>query len=709
MSADSVRSRLCRWIRYATISAAAIAALVIVLRFVYTTSRVETGWSLVADRWRSGTIGQFYSCEPVPNREPPEQAEYWLPETERIVAGSPPSARLAMGAAWVLDSPAPGFRGKHVEPPPVPMLPPTLASTEQAERVFEERCAAKCLEFAKRAVEAKPANLAWRRMRALLLMSCHFTGGADAHAPRTADWEEVLDEAAKHDPDNALYDYLAALNHWRAGGDYDWTSSTPTSSNGAYVLTVSDEKRFASGVARFEKGQKKKFLAFGEAGLSAVVEFLARSGLTLHEQTGVLRGSLCVMRPLRLIIDLTRWQMVRADDRASAGEPAEALKLLNERARVLDQVAAAGEWTADDLNFRSRRQQGPWRAVELAQANAELATSEELDRFARECRDAILQYKICQESARRAAKPAPPPPSPIELLESSFLASAPESIGVLALLGLLGWLMARWAGEGVEPERLLAAWQHGLAWLAAFGASFVVLGMAPAELVSRETQRKAAAAIVVGAVLQVGWLLWRTRFRFSLRAAFVAVFVCAVLCLPLAALHRQGVFDDLDSLAIPPVGAGNLDAATLQAAVKIPPQSWTAAAWQWLLHSGALFAALACPLLAAVWSALRRIGGKQSDDRRTARAWWSALFRDAARSALALAALLLLVDLTLIPKSLLRTQREYNEITQFFRAPRGSYDDFRKAIRAVEDDKAAMDGLRASVDREMVELLKPNH
>lgn len=700
MSADAFRFRACCWFKRAAASAGVVAALAIVSRFVYTASQVETGWLLIADRWLGGTIGQFYSYEPVPNREPPEQAAYWLPETERIVAGSPPSARLAMGAAWVLDSPAPGFRGKHVEPPPVPMLPPTLAKTEQAERAFEERCAAKCLDFARQATDAEPANLAWRRMRALLLMSCRFTAGAGAHAPRTADWEEILDEAARHDPDNALYDYLAALNHWNASGDYDW--------NVAYVITVKDDARFASGVARFEQGQKKKFLAFGEAGLPAIVEFLERSGLTLHEQAGVLRGTLCVMRPLRLIIDLTRWQMARADDRAAAGEPSKALELLDQRSRVLDQAAAAREWTADDLNVRSRRQQGPLRAVELAQANAELATREELDRYVRDCRAAILQNKVWQEAARRAAKPAPPPSSSADLLQSSLLVSAPESVAVLLLVGLLGWLLARWAGEGAEPDKLIAAWQHGLTWLAAFSASFVVLGMAPAEQIRRETQRKAAAAIVVGAVLFIGWLLWRTRFRFSLRAAFVAVFVCAVMCLPLAGLHRQGVFNDLESLAVPPKGGANLDAATLQAVVKIPPQSWNSAAWQWLLHSGALFAALVCPLLAAAWSALRRIGRKPSEERRSSRAWWSALFRDAGRSALALAALLLLVDFALLPKSLLRTQREYDEIAQFFRDPRGSYDDFRKALGAVENDKNAMDGFQETVDREMAELLKPS-
>ena len=708
MSADAIRSRSRRWIKCAAGLITAIAALVVVSRYVYTVSQIDTGWSMVAQRWLAGTVGQFHPEEPVANREPPEQAAFWLPEAERTLAGPDSSARLAMGAAWVLDSPAPGFRAKHLEPPPVPMLPPSLANTAQAERAFEERCAPKCLEFAKRASNAKPANLDWWRMRALLLMSCRFGGDADAHAPRTADWEEILDEAARCDSDNALYDYLAAINDWNAGGDYEWAATTPASSDGGYVLTVSDEERFASGVARFKQGQKKKFLAFGEAGLSAIVEFLARSRRTLAEQARVIRGSLCVMRPLRLIIDLTRLQMARADDRAAAGAPAEALRLLKQRLEVLDQVEAAGEWTANDLILPAIRQQTLWRMVQLVESHQDLATPEEHSELVRDCRAAILQYKILQEAASRAAKPASAPLSLRDLIESSFLVSTPESVGVLVLVGLLGWLTARWAGEGAEPDKLLAAWQHTIAWVAAWSASFVVLGMAPAELISRETQRKAAAAIVVGAALFIGWLLWRAQFRFSLRAAFVAVFVCAVLCMPLAALYRQGVFNDPEWLAIPPKGAANLDAATLQGAMKIPPQSWTAAVWQWLLHSGAFFGAVACPLLAAVWSALRRAGDKDSEGRRSSCAWWSALFRDASRSAVALAAVLLLVDFALVPTSLIRAQRQYEEVTKFFRDPHGSYDDFREAIRAVENDKAALGGLQAAVDSEMAELLKPN-
>ncbi|HEV7223779.1 MAG TPA: hypothetical protein VGN42_13820 [Pirellulales bacterium] len=705
MSADAIRSRC---FKHVIGSGAAIAVLIVVSRFVYIVSQIDTGWSMVAERWLAGTVGQFHPQQPVANREPPEQAAYWLSETDRIFARSETPARPAMGAAWVLDAPAPGFRSKHLEPPLVPMFPPTVANTEKTEREFEERCGLKCLELAKRATDAEPANLDGWRMRALLTANFRLGGDAFGRAPRSANWAAVLDEAARHDPDNALYDYLAALNDWRASADYGAAPAESSAEGISCVLAVRDAKRFASGVARFDQGRQKKFVAFGESGLSAIVDFLARSRLTLADQAGVIRGSLCVLRPQMLIVDLMRWQMARSDDVAAAGDPAEALSLLKQRLHVLDQIEVAGEWTADELILQAFRQQTLCRMVQLAEAEQELTTPEERSALVRDCRAAILRDKTWNEAARRAAKPPPAAPSPCDLIKSSFLISTPECVGLMLLGGLLGWLASGMLGHADEQLKLLAIWQHAVAWLAAWSASFAVQGMAPAGLISPETQRKVAIVVLVGAVLFVSWLLWRSRFRFSLRAAFVAVFVCAVLCMPLAALYRQGVFNDLESLAVPPKGAANLDAATVQGVLQIPPQSWAAAVWQWLLHSGCFFGALACPLLAAVWSALRRAGGKDSEGSCSSRAWWSALFRDASRSALALAVVLLVVDFALVPSSLIRVERQYEEITQFFRDPRGSYDDFRKAIRAVEGDKAALDNFQGAIDREMAVQSKPS-
>ncbi len=685
---------------------AALIAFAVAARFVDTVSRIDTGWLLVAEQWKAGTIDSLYPEEAVANREPPEQADYWLRETDRILAESETSARLAMGAAWILDAPAQGFKAKHLQTPQLPMLPPTLENTERLEQVFEARCGPRCLELARRGVELEPANVDWRRMQALLTVRS--PSSSFRQEARTNQWVELLDEAARRDRDNALYDYLAALFLWSTSADYQPAPTTSTSTI-SYSISVHAPQQFTAGVARFEQGQKKKFLAVGEAGLSAIVGFLSRSRLTIAGQDKVASGSNCVLRAQSLIIALMRWQMARSDHRAVAGDAAEALTLAEQRLRLLDQIEAAGEWTANDLNYEAYRQQTFRRMVELSQENEGLLTAKARDDLVRNWRQAMVRYRVRQAAAQLAAKPPAAPLTIVDFLAASVLALAPTSMVILLCVGVLCWSAALALGRGEQCARPLPAWQHPIAWGIAWSASFAVLGMAPAEFVSRETQCWLALTLIAFLPAMVfGLLLWRSRFRFSLRAAFVAMFVCAVLCLPWAELARRAMLRGaVQPLLIPPLGAENLDAATWLRMARVAPQSWTAAAWQWLMHWGPWYAAIECPLLVAAWSALRRTAGGGQAARVPGCAWWSVVVRDAGRSAFALAALLLLLHLTILPKVLLRIERHYDEVTQFFLDPHGSYDGFREQIKIVERDAVSMKGFQQAADAEIAALRSP--
>jgi hypothetical protein len=425
-----------RRLKQAPTAIVAFAALAITARFIYEISQIEAGWSTAVARWHTATFRRLTSAsEFVSLREPPEQADYWLAEVDRIVSGPGDAARLAMGAASILDAPAQGYVATRLGPAVFPGLQKlAFAGIERAEAVFESRCRAKCLELAKRATDLQPANVNWWRMRAMLTFGLAIDGTRE-QVPRTGEWQTVLAEAASHDPDNALYDYLAAIHLWRASSD--------------------------------------------------------------------------------------------------------------------DHVA---------------------------------------------------------------------PPA--------------------------------------------------------------------------------------GGLMFVGFLLWRARFRFTLRAAFIMVFVCAVLCVPLAALHEEGALDDLSaSLRILPVGVGAWDAATLQNRLGIAPHSWVSATWQWFLRSGYFYSAVASPLLVALWWGVRRASATPGQSPGGSRAWWAGLSRDAGRSALALAAILLLVDLVLAPRTLAEAEANYQQRMLFFRDPAKSQAVSQEAIAAVERDRATMAALRQTTDEEMADLL----
>lgn len=107
----------------------------------------------------------------------------------------------------------------------------------------------------------------------------------------------------------------------------------------------------------------------------------------------------------------------------------------------------------------------------------------------------------------------------------------------------------------------------------------------------------------------------------------------------------------------------------------------------------------------AVWSALRRSRGNEIEYQTSRRTWWATLFRDAARSALALAAILLLADLALMPKWFLHIESDYHEKTLFLRQPEEGPKASRAAIAAVQGDQAAMARFRVEADGEVNGLL----
>src|SRR5690606_2473370 len=98
------------------------------------------------------------------------------------------------------------------------------------------------LELAGTAARLEPANIHWWRYYAQLLARC--SRFSDDLTPRDPDWVTVLDECARHDPDNALYDYLAARFFWDAAAEVDYSGATAP-------LLINDTDIFRQGIRRF--------------------------------------------------------------------------------------------------------------------------------------------------------------------------------------------------------------------------------------------------------------------------------------------------------------------------------------------------------------------------------------------------------------------------------------------------------------------------
>ena len=88
--------------------------LVPAVRLAWVASHTETGWETIRLGWHAAALGLLgMQRVPVGNLEPTDQADFWLAETERILAADPENAEIAMGAAWVLDLPGTGRNGSQ--------------------------------------------------------------------------------------------------------------------------------------------------------------------------------------------------------------------------------------------------------------------------------------------------------------------------------------------------------------------------------------------------------------------------------------------------------------------------------------------------------------------------------------------------------------------------------------------------------------------
>lgn len=92
------------------------AALGLAAWAVWVASDLETGWTSLGLQWRDATVGWLVGkYQPVSEREPADQADFWLRETDRIVAAHPQNAEIAMGAALVLDTPGVDFTSRYMK------------------------------------------------------------------------------------------------------------------------------------------------------------------------------------------------------------------------------------------------------------------------------------------------------------------------------------------------------------------------------------------------------------------------------------------------------------------------------------------------------------------------------------------------------------------------------------------------------------------
>jgi hypothetical protein len=289
---------------------------------------------------------------------------------------------------------------------------------------------------------------------------------------------------------------------------------------------------------------------------------------------------------------------------------------------------------------------------------------------------------------------------------------------LLALVGFLIWGLLQLAIRGNSPviDLRTGLLRQLAAWLLAAAATFVVLGLAPAEIIGHAVQGWTAfglfliamVAFPVGVTIALGG-------QISLRTLLGMVLAYALVFGALLFWNAMSGDRPLEKLPpqvwIPARGAGGLSGAALQARFTrgsrmspTPDLRW--AAVQWALYHGAEWTIGSALSVIGLWWLVRanRVRKRSLTTERSARptAWMVAgTFRVVARSAIGAAAVALTLYLALAPERIEPIEAFYQ-----IESARAQHPDAALAgIQKVFDDLAVQEqksgSIRKQVEREI--------
>lgn len=525
-------------------------------RLAWRLSVLETGWTPHLEQWANvATSLVGIEHRKLGDRDPAEQAAFWLNEVERIGPAND-DPEMAMGAAWMLDAPNLGFIWRHFrlrEGMDFPGLSfssrreldhETIAAMAEE---FELLCRNECLAKIERAVRLDDANVELRRAHALLLFQTKFLS-FDSE-PRQDDWLSVLDECAQVDPDNALYDYLAALHLWTSSADCGWEED-------GYILNVEDKDQFEHANARLAAELGKAHLRFGTEGYPATLKFLEETSVSQSDYLNAAESRQIDNRATSLLFSIMRWESVQRDVEQRAGRFDAAVSAVRRVLAISEQMTEAGNHPNLLTTKLLLRRWSLANLEEIHEDHPNLLSADEAASVSKQLAEVQRELKILEEVHRRMAAQASTSASEVSLgttasvqrnLLSVFLIVTAQMLVIVCVaLALMSSLIAVLFGRNSDGDQVTFGWVRQIvAWLLAFGISFILLGMLPAEIVSASVQTwLVCGAIWIGFGSVFLGLLYLFQRRFQLPVGQVAVLLI-VTSLPVIAVVNAWKIIDL--------------------------------------------------------------------------------------------------------------------------------------------------------------------
>jgi hypothetical protein len=661
-----------------------LVCLVLFVRFVYVATKTETGWESIALQWREATFGIFAGeYMQVASREPVDQAAYWLRETERIVAAEPGDAELAMGAALLLDAPCEQFVVRHMTVSSwggqsFPKFDD--AAIKRARDEFEKRCRGRCLQMAAKATELQPKDVRWWRLRAIIAFDDPALKKPGKSQAAKA-WLALLQECRKHDPDNALYDYLAVSYYWGKGTDGSKLGSP-----------IVDQASFDEGTRWFLRAQQKPFFGVDEGGVELILKLLRRTNLPRAEYE-----YLCANRSAIIADSAIRpsWRVLQgqAERLEKKGDLADALKIHRQAVHMSDQLVPSGDaaastsvvvpffrrGTATLLDEFVAKHPGVVSAAEASQIKTARATTEH-------------DWTIWQDACKRAMASVNAAPSPLVCLIGLLADACAATLSFLLLLGTMSWLVMRWLQRAKESDDAgLGVVRACIGWLAGYAVTFAIFGMAPAGIIAPTILGWLCVA-VAGLLVTIvaGSLSWglfvRRRLQFSIRTLLILTFVWAII---LGALKTADLIPfelKMPTVSVPSRTQGGIPACLIEQSMIASYGRWIWAFYQWRCYGGVYTGAGAALGIIAVWQLIRlhckrRFATMSSRDR------WTSCLRCLARSSFAAAVVAIIVYLAVMPNNVTNIDNHVQSKMKFLQSQQAFKDAMTEAIAEIREEE----------------------
>ncbi len=546
-------------------------------------------------------------------------------------------------------------------------------------------------------------------------MLCCSMQTPDSHreVPRNPNWPAILDDCARYDPDNALYDYLAAQFYWTTAADIDFVG-------GNDQLIIKDAEAFKKGIARFEQGQARQRFAVGDMGTTSAAAFLARTRAPLTDHEAILNSRGMSTRCVILVRDLWRWQKLRADQKATAGDPAAALMLSRQNLRMFDQFHAGNDAAAYEATTVLLKSIIASQMQTLADSLKDTISAAERRQIATGCEEAMLEREVVYYVAKNRASAAIPPTLAPGATggaawgEASLVGSGPSLVVLLLLIGLPALVISRHTAENSVPVVGLVG--QLLALAIAIATTAIFFGLAPAGIIDRHVQNWFfTACAVLGPLAFIvcsGWFWLRRRdYQFSIRALLILTLMLSLIFSLISVMRLDPNFPPglPFSWSIPVRGWHGVNAAVYKSAIPANAGEWPWALFQWEAYYGPYLTVALWAVLVAIfyWRKLRRAPRQDGTPLPPLRTRLAGLLRSIGRPALAASALIMLAYLLLAPSTLTQVEQGFQAKMKYARHPEASRAEMDTAVQKVRSDGTLMAELRARAIADAAQAATP--